>query len=222
MTRDEDMTVDSAEPVPALAKVVATTAGDIAASLDLSEEALALLGDGKMPPAVYLAALMQRDDLADAVTFLAHALPKREGAWWAAQAVRTLDLGDETALARRVVRATEAWVVKPKEPARHAAMDLAEALGFDHAASWAAMAAFWAGDSLLPPDMAPVKPEPTLSCRAVAAAVTIAGAEGPGAEMPARMRALLAKGIDIANGGSGRDGAEDEGGGTIPGSPIDG
>jgi len=219
MARNEDMTVDPADSAPALTRVTAETAGEIAAGLDLSEEALALLGDGRMPPAAYLATLMQREDPSDAVTFLAHALPRREGAWWAAQAVRTLDLGDETALARRVVRATEAWVVKPKEPARYAAMDLAEALGFDHAASWAAMAAFWAGDSLVPPDMAPVKPEPTLSCRAVAAAVTIAAAEGPGAEMPARMQALLAKGIDIANGGSGRD-PTDRGGGETD-APAD-
>lgn len=213
MVREQDIPAPSQTPSPALEKVTAPTAGEVAGGLDLSEEAMALLGDGTASPAAYLAALMAGEHLGDAIAFLAQALPKREGAWWAAQCVRSLDLGEETALARRVVRAAEAWVVEPREPARYAAMDLAEALGFDHPASWAAMAAFWSGDSLLPPDMAPVKPEPTLSCRAVAAAVIMSAAEGPGETFGARQCAMLEKGIDIANGGTGRDGSAPGGAG---------
>ena len=213
---------DAPRPAPErLARVKAATAGEIAARLDLSEEAEASLGDGTAPPAAYLRALIEAGHLADAIGFLAHALPKREGAWWAAQCARTLDLGEETSLARRTVRAAEAWVVEPREPARQAAMDLAEELGEDHPASWAAMAAFWSGDSLLPPDMAPVRPDPVLSCRAVAGAVMMTAAEGPGPAVPDRQRALLAKGLDIANGGDGREATRAQGGATIPGTASD-
>ena len=192
-------------PVERLEKVTVETAAEVAAEAELSEEAAALLGDEAEPPAAYLARLMAADHPVDAIRFLAHALPKREGAWWAAQCVRCLPLGDETALPRRTVRAAEAWVVDPSETARYAACELAEALGFDHPASWAAMAVFWAGDSLAPPDMPAVKPSAHLSCRAVFAAAVLAAAEkGPPEMIPAHHLAMLGQGIDIANGGTGR------------------
>jgi hypothetical protein len=187
-----------------LAKATAATAGEIAAAAVLSESARARLGAGDLAPGTYLAALLNAGKLIDAITFLAHALPKREGAWWACQAARTRPLGDESALARKVVRAAEAWVFAPSDDKRRLAMALAEELGFRTAAAWTGAAVFWAGDSLAPPDQPKVPPAPELSCRAVAGAVMLAAAEGPAERIAEAQRALVDVGVDIANGGTGR------------------
>lgn len=195
---------DDGPPVEQLKKATAGTAGEIGAHCDLGAPALRLLGDGSEAPTAFLRRLIEAGHLADAVTFLAHALPPREGVWWACQAARTLGLGSDEALPRRTVRAAEAWVFQPVDARRRAAMSLAEELGFDVPASWAAVAAFWSGDSLAPAEQPKVAPEPHLYCHAVGGGVLLAASRGPADRIAARQRGLLGLGVDIANGGTGR------------------
>jgi hypothetical protein len=56
-------------------------AADIAAVAELGEEAMGLLRPEIAPPD-YVALLMSKKLYADAVRFVAHALPKREAVWW--------------------------------------------------------------------------------------------------------------------------------------------
>lgn len=190
--------------VETLAKATADDAGTVAGRCQLSSGALGLLGDGATAPGPFLDTLIRQDCPGDALTFLAHALPPREGTWWACQAARTLPLGDDAALPRRTVRAAEAWVFHPDDGRRRDAMALAEELGFDSPASWAAVAAFWSGDSLAPPDQPKVPPKAYLWCHAVNGAVQLAAADGPADRITARRHGILRLGIDIANGGTGR------------------
>jgi hypothetical protein len=205
-TSSQDQT-NTGPVASALAKATASRAGDVCARYAPSEATLAKVGNGHTDPADLLNALIAEGKLVDAVTFLAHALPRREGTWWACQAARTVPLGDDAALPRRVVRAAEAWVFSPDDTARRAAMDLAEELGFESPASWAGIAAFWSGDSLAPPDQPKVPPRDHLWCHAVNGAVLLAAAQGPAPTITTRHRALLAQGLDIANGGTGRPSA---------------
>jgi len=206
MAEEASTPPDGGEPprVETLAKATADDAGTVAGRCELSGTAIGLLGDGTMPPGPFLDTLIRHDCPGDALTFLAHALPSREGTWWACQAARTRPLGDDGALPRRIVRAAEAWVFQPDDDRRRDVMALAEDLGFDSSASWAGVAAFWSGDSLAPPDQPKVPPKAYLWCHAVNGAVQLAAADGPAEAITARRHTILRLGVDIANGGTGR------------------
>jgi len=190
--------------IPALTKATAETAGAVLGRCAPSERAAPHLGDAGEAPSALMQRLVEAGLTADAITLLAHLLPAREGTWWAAQAARTLELGGDGELPRRCVRAAETWVAHPDDERRRAAMDLAAELGTDHAAAWAATAAFWAGDSLAPADQPPVPPPDHLWCHAVNGAVLLTAAHDPHPAIAARQRGLLGQGIDIATGGTGR------------------
>jgi hypothetical protein len=140
----------------------------------------------------------------DAARFLAHALPKREAVWWACLAARAA-LGDEPPeTLRQAVETAEAWVYRPNEDNRRAAMGAATAAGSDNPASWAARGAFWSGGSLTPPDAPVVPPGETLIAQAVAGAVCLAAVQREPARAAEKYRGFTTQGLDIAAGGTGR------------------
>src|SRR5262245_53177425 len=68
-------------------KVTPKSAADIGKLFTLGDEAKPLLRDG-MTPRQYLDILIDKQQYVDAVRFLAHLLPKREGVWWACLCAR--------------------------------------------------------------------------------------------------------------------------------------
>src|SRR5215813_9252935 len=139
-----------------LKKVTAPRARDVCAHFDLSEEAKGLLDD-VIAPAAFLELLIEKGHLLDAIRLLAFALPKREAVWWACLCAREVLAPDAPPELGDAIMAAEAWVYKPTEENRRAAMEKAERAGFDKPASWTAVGAFWSGGSLSPPN-APVVP----------------------------------------------------------------
>lgn len=188
-----------------LKKIPANTAAEICVKYEQAAEIMPLLSEG-MSPVAFLDKLVEEDRLQEASRFLAHALPKREAVWWACLCAREAlpDGGDETA--ESLLALAESWVRKPTDENRRAAMAAAEAAGFDSPASWAAVAAFWSGESLAPEDMPPVAPSDELTGTAVAAATMLAAFAGDPATSPDRFRLFLKNGMDVAQGGSGRAG----------------
>ena len=83
-------------------------------------------------------------------------------------------------------------------------MDNAQKSGFGSPEAWAAVAAFWSGDFLSPPDQPKVPPAPHLIGTAVAGAVQLASVRGDPARQLTRLNAFLASARDIAAGGVGR------------------
>jgi hypothetical protein len=162
------------------------------------EEAQALLRDD-IAPREYLALLMQKDLFPDAVRFLAHALPKREGVWWAWVCARRSAGTEPSQKVKASLDATEKWIAQPSDENRRAAMRAAEAAEFKTAAGCAGMAAFFSGGSLAPPDLAPVPPAEHLSGQAVANAVTLAALLPEPEKAPEKYRAFLQQGIDVVN-----------------------
>src|SRR3546814_7816600 len=135
---------------PDFVKVSAATAAEICRIYRPEPEAAALLGPAHTPRVFF--DLLRANGLGtEAVRFLAHALPKREAVWWGSQAARR-SLGETAAPeAGAALDAAEAWVYKPTEDNRVAAMDRADAAGLDGSAGWAAMAAVrsedrWCGE----------------------------------------------------------------------------
>jgi hypothetical protein len=155
-----------------------------------------------------LAALQDAGLDAEACRLLAHALPRREAVWWACMCARhsapaALDAADRLAL-----EAAEAWVYRGEDATRRSGFAHAQAARFASPEAWAAVAAFWCGESMAPAGQVPVPPAPHLAGGAVIGSVLLAAVRGDPARRPARLARFLAAARDIAGGGSGRLPAE--------------
>ena len=149
--------------------------------------------------------LEQAGFLMEATRLIAHALPAREAVWWACACSRhTAPCGAQPAAEAKLREAAEEWVRKPTDDHRRAAMKEAEAMGFGSAEAWAAVGAFWSGDSMAPPEAPKVPPQPHFTGLAVAGSVALAALRGPATRQEARLRRFLGSARDIAAGGAGR------------------
>ena len=82
-------------------------------------------------------------------------------------------------------------------------MDKAQLAGCTSPEAWAAVAAFWSGDSMSPPDQPKVPPAPHLTGVAVAGAVILASVRPDPNGQPDRLQQFLHSARDIARGGAG-------------------
>lgn len=183
-----------------LEKCRAGTALEIWKWLDPSEEASKALAEGRLSldaaPADFLDALRALELDVDALRFLAYALPAREAVWWATLCVRAVsEAPDELA----GLMAAETWTREPSEENRRAAMEVAEALGFESAQAWTAVAAFWAEGSMAPPDAPVVPPGEELVGHAAAGAVALAAVEREPEKASEKRRRFIDLGIEVSN-----------------------
>jgi hypothetical protein len=111
------------------------------------------------------------------------------------------DLPENDRMARELA---ENWVRQQTDKIRREAMGKAEAADFASPEAWAAVAAFWSGDSMAPEGQAAVPPPPHLCGTAVAGAVVLAAVRGDPLRQPARLKRFLESGRNIAAGGPGR------------------
>jgi hypothetical protein len=149
--------------------------------------------------------LEQAGLLIEATRLVAHALPAREAVWWACACSRhTAPSGVNPAVETKLRDAAEEWVRHPTDEHRRAAMKQAETAGFGSPEAWAAVAAFWSGDSMAPPEAPKVPPQPHFTGLAVAGSVALAAARGPASRREARLRGFLVSAKAIAAGGIGR------------------
>jgi hypothetical protein len=185
--------------------------GDVAHAilhLQLDAQGTAALG-GCGDALEALARLEQAGLLIEATRLVAHAMPAREAVWWACACSRhTAPSGANPAAETTLRDAAEEWVRRPTDEQRRAAMKQAEMTGFGSPEAWAAVAAFWSGDSMAPPEAPKVPPQPHFTGLAVAGAVALAAARGPATRREARLQRFLASAKDIASGGVGRIDAE--------------
>lgn len=176
--------------------------------LQLEAEARSCL-DGCRTVAEALDRLERADLLDEAVRLVAHALPARESVWWACACALHTSASSAASEPETVVRsAAEAWVRQPTDELRRAAMSEAERSGFTSPEAWAAVAAFWSGDSMAPPDAPKVPPQPHFTGLAVAGAVALAAVRGDANRRHERLQRFLGSAHDIAAGGAGRLEAE--------------
>ena len=181
---------------------------------------LAAAGGHQLPPAdgampgEYVDLLVGAKSFDAAVKFMAFALPPREAVWWACVCAR-MELQDsvEDAVANALA-AAEAWVRKPTDEHRRAAMTCAQAANFDSPAAWAAVGAFWSGGSMGPPDVPAVPAAPHLLGVAIVGAVTLAAVQFQPELAEERRERYITAAVNIANGGNGRIQSDDHGGGS--------
>ncbi|HKG93341.1 MAG TPA: hypothetical protein VKA84_15650 [Gemmatimonadaceae bacterium] len=171
---------------------------ELAEAAEVEEEGRALL-QPRQHPLEFVRALTGAGRHADAIRFLAHAIPKREAVWWAWMAARrALPPGDPPPKLRGALDATERWLTQPSEEHRRAAMAAAEVAGLGTAAGCAALAAFLSGGSIAPPDAPAVPPGEFLTAKAVTGAVLSAAAAGDPEKLPETLRASAEQGVELA------------------------
>ena len=171
-----------------LVKVGAATAAEVCLRFDAPRDARALLRN-EMGPAEFLDALMAKKQYADAIDFLAHALPPREGVWWGGLCMQHA-LGEALSPPERAAGiAAVRWVIQPTEENRVAAKAPADAAGV---MSPAGLLAFSANGGLAPGPYAPAK--------SVAMAVKLAALKSPPPGILETQRLYLELGIGVAEG----------------------
>lgn len=185
-------------------KLSAAVVGTVLERAGLGPEAAAAAA-AAADAATALARIVETGMMVDATRFMAHALPKREAVWWACMCARAT-APDAPPPDAEAVTAAEAWVRKPEEDLRRAAMARAEATGFQSPEAWAAVGAFWSGGSMAPPGQPVVPPADHLTGVAVASAVLLAAVRRAPEKAEGTLRRFIDSGLDIAAGGSGRIG----------------
>ena len=149
--------------------------------------------------------LIEQELYVEAIRYLAHALPAREAVWWACVSARRSLGGEPWPEDVAALEAAEAWVFKPQDDdLRRAAMQAAQATDLQSAAALAAVACFFSGGSIAPPEAEPEPPGEHLCSTMAASAVLYAVTRGADERAPDRYRMLLDMGLDIAAGGSGK------------------
>jgi hypothetical protein len=180
-------------------RFTAETAAEVAGRYKPGDALKVALVEG-IAPLELLSNLTAAGAMVDAVQFLAHAVPTREGVWWACRAARSAAGEAPDAVTAEALRATEAWVADPTEAHRRAAGAASDAATLSNPAGCAAVAAFWSGGSLGPPDLPAIPPGEHLFASGVVGAVLLAAAAGPSERHDATLRAFLDDGLAIARG----------------------
>jgi hypothetical protein len=192
-----------------LAKIRSARLEEIMPRLGLPAEAAAAVRPDHDAPAA-LAALEEREFLVEATKLMAHALPRREAVWWACMCANHTTPKNLGELDRKAVEAAESWVRQQTDEVRRAAFDLAQRANFGTPEAWAAVGAFWSGDSMSPLGQPPVPPTPHIAAAAVAGAVALSSVRDYPERRLNRLRRFLASGREIASGAVGRLPHEEE------------
>ena len=190
--------------------LVKLNTGDLAAltpHLALGPEAAAVMQDCTEVTEA-LARLEGAGYLTEATRLVAHALPNREAVWWACMCAGHTAPADLPAADRVAREAAEDWVRQQTDRTRRIAWDRSQAAGSGTPEAWAAIAAFWSGDSMSPEGQPAVPPAAHLAGTAAAGAVALASVRGDVTRREERLRRFLESGRNIATGGPGRLPAE--------------
>jgi hypothetical protein len=170
---------------------------DIAAVAELSEEAVGLLRP-EIAPQDYVALLMSKKLYADAVRFVAHALPKREAVWWGWISAKRAAGADPPPKIKASLEATEKWIAQPDDESGRAAMAASKEAKTTTAAGCAGMAAFFSGSSLGPAHVPPIPPGEFLTAKAVSGAVIYAAVGKDPVNAPDRFQSFVTQGVEVA------------------------
>jgi hypothetical protein len=158
-----------------------TSASSFARRLPLSRDALAALdcADGNVRS--FLDELVGRGLPADALTLIAHTLPKRYVVAWACDCLKAVIARDPRAgdIDRAGLALTQQWLADPTEDNRRAAIEFAERGEFGSPGAWIAASAGWSDGSLLPRGYDVIAPPDHLPAEAAVAALRLAASRGP-------------------------------------------
>lgn len=151
-----------------------TDAALLAAYADPDSE-VSDLAHGRAPHDWY-AELVAANQTSDAISLLAHALPRYDCVVWALRCLlelKAIERPDPLTLA--VLR----WIDQPNDTLRREVQELGDGLKPASPAALLAQAVFFSGGSIAPADLPPIQPPPEACSRMAAGAILIAAAAQP-------------------------------------------
>ena len=143
------------------------------------------------PPQQFLESLKLAGRYAECVMFLGQALPRYEVVAWAARFVRDTAQAAPASAEANALKAALLWVQDPGESRRRAAFDAAQSADPGRPETLAALAAYFSGGSVAPPDCEPLPAPPDTAGRFAAGAILVAAARSADEE-PALKNAIAA------------------------------
>lgn len=175
---------------------VSESAAEVVERFELKKQ-LALVADDGEAPAQFAKRLHASGEPNDCLTFLAYALPKRLGVWWAVNCLRSED-GLVGPADGPIMEAIVEWIAEPSDSTRRAAMELAEASGMETASAWAAVTAFWSHGSMGPKEQPEVPAGDELAGKALSGAVILASVSQSPENAPKRRAEFLELAMEVA------------------------
>lgn len=157
-----------------VAKTPASPLQQLCDRAKVGDEAKALLTD-RSATKQFIALLVEKELFKDALRLMAYLLPKREAIGWGCLCLRHVLAAEKDKPLPDVQVAAERWVAAPNDENRWAAKQLADKEKPQTASGLLAKAAFYAGPSIVPPNVKPVPPPDQLTSEFVANAMFIAG-----------------------------------------------
>lgn len=148
--------------------------------------------------AIVLARLQEQGLVADAVAFLAHALPKREAVWWGLLCIWDVRRPAASASEERAYRALVRWLQEPSEEHRRDVEAAGKALHRSNLAAHLARAAFVSGGSVLAPGAGSAPPKPHLTALLVRKILNVAATLAAPLDPELRLTSFLRVGLEIA------------------------
>jgi hypothetical protein len=181
-----------------LAKVTAKKAAEVCQRFALPDEAKPLVRE-EMTPQEFLDLLVEKQQYYTAISFLAHALPKREAIWWSLQCARAVAGAAPAPVVATALQVAEKWVANPSEDFRRPAVPAWEAATLGTPAGCVAAAVAFTGGSLGPPNVPTIPPGDYAPALAAAGAVMLAAVADP-LKIDAALVRFLGLGRDVASG----------------------
>jgi hypothetical protein len=140
----------------------------------VGDEAKALLTD-QFSTKQFLSLLVEKEMFGDAIRVIAYLLPKREAIGWGCLCLRHVLTSQKDKPLPNVQVAAERWVSAPNEENRWAAKETADKEDPKTPSGLLALAVFFAGYSMAPPNVQAVPPPEHVTSEIVAGAVQLAG-----------------------------------------------
>jgi hypothetical protein len=181
-------------------KLQAKTVGEVRQTYKPGNEAKLLIRD-EMTPRDYFHLLRDKGLSIEAVSFLAHALPRREAIWWCSQCARLACLGPLPLALETALFAAEEWTKTPREEYCQLAQTVIDSSGASETPTGCvALATFWCGSSLAPPGTPPAPPGEHMMPTAVFGAVILSAGWRDPKEFASRLQEMLDLGAQVADG----------------------
>lgn len=169
------------------------------AAIQLKGPALELL-EQKRDGVGFLQAALERKLTEDAIAFAVQWLPRREAVWWGCLCAWHVLRQAPTPPAEAALKAAVQWVFDPKEETRRAAEAAGNATELGDPAGQLALAAFFSGGSIAPPEMLPVEAPPQLANETVGNALKLLLGKVKPDEKAACQEQFVKLAIDVSTG----------------------
>ena len=147
----------------------------------------------------YVQTLVQNKQYIDAIRVLAYALPVRKAIHWARFCALHFSATNPSEVSSATLDAVTDWLGNPDDNKRRALMDAAKLSGFDSPAGSVALAVYFSGGNIAPPDGPVVEPPQSLTPNSVVNAVLLAALLKDPEKSEEKYQLYLAEGLKIAS-----------------------